>query len=175
MGGPGSSRWYEHEKKITTAACRVLDIRVLTIERTLRENVYTSRRLQGDYIDPTKDIARLAYTVNTKNMLAPWIQLSYTLLRTQEYVEYRVALSTILLCSGGLRWYFQCPLSINGIPCNRRVCILYLPPGARYFACRDCHDLTYKSCQESHVYDRVYAEIAVRYGTSVQAAKQAFR
>jgi hypothetical protein len=25
---------------------------------------------------------------------------------------------------------------------------LYLPPPARYFGCRHCHDLTYTSCQE---------------------------
>ena len=25
---------------------------------------------------------------------------------------------------------------------------LYLPPGARYFGCRRCHELTYRSCQE---------------------------
>ena len=32
--------------------------------------------------------------------------------------------------------------------CNRRVAKLYLPPGGRYFGCRLCHGLTYKSAQE---------------------------
>ena len=32
---------------------------------------------------------------------------------------------------------------------------LYLPPGGRYFGCRHCHDLTYRSRQESDA--RVYA------------------
>jgi len=26
---------------------------------------------------------------------------------------------------------------------------LYLPPGGKYFGCRHCYNLTYKSCQES--------------------------
>jgi hypothetical protein len=49
---------------------------------------------------------------------------------------------------GGLRWWFICPLIVNGRRCNRRVGKLYLPPAARYFGCRHCHDLTYTSCQE---------------------------
>jgi hypothetical protein len=48
---------------------------------------------------------------------------------------------------GGLRWWFVCPLTVNGRPCGRRVGKLYLPPAGRYFGCRHCHDLTYTSCQ----------------------------
>jgi hypothetical protein len=33
--------------------------------------------------------------------------------------------------------------------CGRRVGKLYLPPGGRYYGCRQCHDLTYTSCQQS--------------------------
>ena len=28
------------------------------------------------------------------------------------------------------------------------------------FGCRHCYDLTYLSCQESHKYDRMYAQLA---------------
>jgi hypothetical protein len=31
---------------------------------------------------------------------------------------------------------------------------LYLPPGGKFFGCRQCYDLTYESCQRSHKYDR---------------------
>jgi hypothetical protein len=31
---------------------------------------------------------------------------------------------------------------------NRERLKLYLPPAARYFGCRHCHDLTYRSAQE---------------------------
>lgn len=44
---------------------------------------------------------------------------------------------------GGQRWWFICP-SLN---CGRRVGVLYLPPGAKYFECRHCYNLTYESAQ----------------------------
>ena len=48
---------------------------------------------------------------------------------------------------GGRRWWFQCPLVVNGVPCRRRCRILYKPYGSRYFGCRHCHRLTYRSRQ----------------------------
>lgn len=44
---------------------------------------------------------------------------------------------------GGVRWWFACPW------CHRGVSKLYLLPNARYFRCRTCHHLTYRSRQES--------------------------
>jgi hypothetical protein len=41
-------------------------------------------------------------------------------------------------------WVFRCPL--NG--CARRTVKLYLPPGGRYFGCRECYGLTYRARQE---------------------------
>jgi hypothetical protein len=49
------------------------------------------------------------------------------------------------------QYYFLCP------HCNRRCEILYLPPGARRFLCRQCHRLTYRSCQRSHQFERLIA------------------
>ncbi len=56
---------------------------------------------------------------------------------------------------GGSRWWFTCPLIVDGRVCNQRVAKVYLPPGDRYFGCRDCHDLTYQSCQERHRHEGV--------------------
>jgi hypothetical protein len=56
---------------------------------------------------------------------------------------------------GGSRWWFTCPLSVDGTACNQRVAKVYLPPGQRYFGCRDCHDLTYQSRQEKHRHEGV--------------------
>jgi len=50
---------------------------------------------------------------------------------------------------GGVRYWFICPLVINGRPCGRRVGKLYLPPGGKYFGCRHCYNLTYR-CQKEH-------------------------
>src|SRR5262249_15292280 len=75
-------------------------------------------------------------------------RLFYTFTRTGERVDYRGGLQTTRPRFGGLRWWFTCPLVVNGWPCHRCVAKLYLPPGARYFGRRHCHRLTYKRCPE---------------------------
>jgi hypothetical protein len=65
-----------------------------------------------------------------------------------EPYDYRVLLTTTRPRFGGLRWWFVCPLVVRGYACERRVGKLYLPPGSRYFGCRHCHELTYRSAQE---------------------------
>ena len=67
-----------------------------------------------------------------------------------------------------------CPLLVNSRPCGRRVGKLYLPPTARRFGCRGCHDLTYMSCQESHRYDRLFRHLATTTGTNEQVVKAMF-
>jgi hypothetical protein len=37
---------------------------------------------------------------------------------------------------------------VSGQACNRRVGKLYFPPGGRYFGCRHCYCLTYRTVQE---------------------------
>ena len=48
---------------------------------------------------------------------------------------------------GSKRFYFKCP-GLDGRACGRRVGKLYLPPGEDRFACRACHNLTYRSSKE---------------------------
>ncbi len=43
---------------------------------------------------------------------------------------------------------FTCLLIIGDRLCNRRVGKCYLPPGGKYFGCRACYNLTYRSCKE---------------------------
>jgi hypothetical protein len=82
-----------------------------------------------------------------RGSLEPWLHLSCTVLATGEQIEGRNQLVTTSLHSGGLRWWFLCPLITTGQACQARVKKLYLQPGARYFGCRTCYDLTYTSCQ----------------------------
>jgi hypothetical protein len=63
-------------------------------------------------------------------------------------MELAVSLEGLPLHFGGRRWWGICPLVGNGQACNRRVGKLYLPPGGRYFGCRQCYRLTYRSVQE---------------------------
>jgi hypothetical protein len=48
---------------------------------------------------------------------------------------------------GGVRPWFRCPLVVDGVPCRRRCRILFRPYNSRYFACRRCHRLSYRSRQ----------------------------
>jgi len=71
---------------------------------------------------------------------------------------------------GGRRWWFICPLVVNGRVCNRRVGSLHL--GSRkYFGCRHCYNLTYESSKESHRFDRVFRNM----GITAKQAKELFK
>jgi hypothetical protein len=64
---------------------------------------------------------------------------------------------------------------LRDVAAGRRVGKLYLPPGARYFGCRLCYDLTYTSCQESHKYDRLHGLMAAEMGEDLRTARWAMR
>jgi hypothetical protein len=80
----------------------------------------------------------------------------------QKPVELPILLTPTYPRLGGKRWWFICPLIINGVACNRRVRKLYL--WGRYFGCRHCHNLTYRSCQEAHSFERIERRLAVYSG-----------
>lgn len=61
---------------------------------------------------------------------------------------YCVKMTATLLPWDRVRWWFICPLVVNGWACGRRVAKLYLPPGELYFGCRRCYDLTYQSTRK---------------------------
>jgi hypothetical protein len=104
--------------------------------------------------------------INSNEMGESYIRLIYT--NTNNYtgekihLDYNVDLISTPCSFGGNRFWFLCPLSRDGNKCNRRVGKLYLPPGAKYFGCRDCYNLTYRSCKESHKYDRIFESISMK-------------
>ena len=90
--------------------------------------------------------------------------------------DYYVRLDTTPCYFGGKRWWFLCP----NTTCGRRCRILYLAPGSPYFACRVCHNLTYRSQQEGqNKWDRVmryllrYPELQRRFYRTRSPRKQA--
>jgi hypothetical protein len=97
------------------------------------------------------------------------VKLTYTLTQydgEKHNLNYSVRLVTTCPHSGGLRWWFICPLVRNGAPCRRRVAKVFRR--GRYFGCRDCHGLAYRSSQEAHKDDpneRMLAKMVTRYGS----------
>jgi hypothetical protein len=154
MGGVGSTRWLLYTKKTTVEACRVLDIRSWTRTRLVQPNV----RQAGAWVwvdAANAPIAAIGYVVDTTDMVTPWVEITYTTMPARVHVRYTIALATIAVHRGGIRWAWRCPLVRDGVACTQRVERVYLPPGRTYFACRRCHDLVYRSSQEGHRYDQL--------------------
>ncbi len=160
MGGYRSGRRSWHSKADTVEDCRVLDINRWTQEGVLRPGVHSVGGWKW-WDERTGEVhSRIGYAVDTRDLSFPSVRLLYTITRSEEHIDYRIPLATTHPHLGGIRWWFVCPLSVNGHTCTRRVGKLYLPPRGRYFGCRRCYRLTYESCQESHRYDRVFALLA---------------
>jgi hypothetical protein len=82
----------------------------------------------------------------------PYVNLNYTITdrnsgEKTDY-DYKIGLTTTQCRFGGVRYWFICPLSRNGVPCGRRVGTLFLSSGGKYFGCRHCYDLSYESRNE---------------------------
>ncbi len=138
MGGYGSTRWGWHRKKRTLEGCRNFTVTYL---------------LDGKLPTPGRagtltwaSGASVGYAVTP----GPALRLTYSVPSAagdRVPVDYAVPLVSGKVPNGGAKWWFCCPLSVNGRPCGRRSGTLYLPPGATYFGCRTCHRLAYRSCQ----------------------------
>ncbi len=104
-----------------------------------------TRRLSGHkssigiLVDTEELYAKVNYTTTDRN--------------TDEKTDYdyRISLTTTPCNFGGVRYWFICPLSRNGVYCGRRVGTLYLASGGKYFGCRHCYDLSYESRNESRL------------------------
>ena len=162
MGGYGSGRWGWHSSKTTVEECTAFSMKDLARHAGLGPSVHTWQGLGWHNTWTGENTSSIGVEIKTGDT-GGWARLFYTFTagrNKDEKMDYRVPLVTTWPHFGGLRWWFICPLSVNGRYCGRRVGKLYLPPGGRYFGCRHCHDLTYTSCQESHKWDRFHAELA---------------
>lgn len=74
-------------------------------------------------------------------------------------LDYKIPLSTTPCYFGGKRYWFTCNWSVNGTYCGRRVGVLYLR--GKYFACRNCYDLTYNSRNLSGIFKAAGQVISV--------------
>ena len=134
MGGKGSGGWNRWNKKDTVEDHHGLDVRYLHREGILTGGFNSISWSQGD---------------RTTGSISYWggpdsISLIY---RNRisggdwEDVRQTVHLSWTTCNYGGRRPWFICR------NCGRRVAVIY--GAGKYFACRHCYDLTYRSCQKS--------------------------
>ena len=143
----GSYHW---DKKDTVEDCRSVSISFL------RKHDYFCGLMSGGitwtncYGEQTVSIGVTVSTLDGEY----YARFQYTITERDskektEY-DYKVSLVTPPCNFGGVRYWFICPLSINGIYCGRRVAKLYLAPRARYFGCGHCYNLSYESRNEPH-------------------------
>jgi hypothetical protein len=174
MGGSGSGNfyhWWRGDKKTVVEDCRSLDTTRWVRERILAAGVHRFGSWRW-YVPATGELtSTIAYELCTLDMASPWCRLEYTFTASGEQVDYRVRLATTRPRFGGLRWWFVCPLIVNGRACDRRVRKLHLPPHGRYFGCRRCHALTYTSCQQSHQFDGLFRRLATETGSDFATMK----
>jgi hypothetical protein len=155
----GSGNWWRFDKKSTVEESLVVAM------KDLRKRLYAGAAGKLTWTWTSGDKSSIGYFV-TESDDAPTVTLHYRWRGTED-VRVPVRLEITPTQFGGRRWWFTCPLVVRGIACNRRAGKLYLPPGARYFGCRKCHSLTYRSCQEAHQAERVFG----RLGFDAEVAK----
>ena len=149
MGGSGSGRWHRHDKADTVEECLALDANQLVRDRLIQLGIRGLGTLTWSRAVSGEIVSRVGFEVDTSDRHGAVFGLRYTITRTDEHIQLPIRLEITHPYLGGTRWWFTCPLIVRNVVCNRRVAKLYLPPGGRYFGCRRCYGLTYRSCQES--------------------------
>ena len=151
MGGFGSgNRWNRPARRLTVEESLSLGI------RNFRGHIFQGSAGTITWTRAGTVTNSLGFSVTWGNV--PILTLRYCW-RDEADASVSIPLQTTRPYLGGVRWWFTCPLVIAGVPCKRRIRKLYLPPGAKYFGCRHCYRLTYRSVQEAHGSERFFARI----------------
>jgi hypothetical protein len=152
MGGAGSGSYFGYRAR----------------KKTVEESVTLSMTDFRKRLDPgTEGTVTFAFASGRRASLHYWVtkdleELTVTLCyRRSDGEDVRLPIRLVATPArfGGKRSFFLCPLVVGGANCNRRAAKLYLPPGARFFACRACYNLTYRSSQEAHREERLLARL----------------
>jgi hypothetical protein len=116
MGGAGSSRWRFHNRKTTVEECLILTPRPLR-QALARGSQYSGKvrwSLNGELF------ASLSYATESANgSVAVRLKYLKTIDEKKERMNYLIQLVSSQARFGGLRWYFLCPLMVNGLVCSR--------------------------------------------------------
>jgi hypothetical protein len=161
MGGAGSSRWGSHIRKSTVEDCLILTPKPL--RKALACGLQCSGKIRWTL--DGEPFASLSYiTVSLNGKVAVRLTYLKTMDGTKERMNYLIRLVSSQAPFGGVRWYFLCPLAVNGLVCSRKAIKLFLRGDSSYFGCRHCNDLTYVSAQGSHKLDSFYTQVSRMLG-----------
>lgn len=160
---PYSSRW-------TIEECKPISITVLNKQHFFDGGI---RWGESKWIRNGKENGSIGFSVSTVEG-DEYIHFRYMHINNQTSekteLDYKARLVWTSCHYGGRRWWFICPLVVNGQVCNRRVGVLYLA-NDKCFGCRHCYNLTYWSCRRSRHFDSVYKGL----GMTPKAGKAYFK
>jgi len=141
---------YYWDKKDTVEDCRSVSISFLKKHDYLSENSSRSGGIswKNCYGEETSSIGIVVSTFEGEKYVRFYYTVTNRSSGEKTDYDYKVTLTTTPCNLGGVRYWFICPLSRNGVYCGRRVGKLYSPPGSHYYGCRHCFDLSYESRNE---------------------------
>jgi hypothetical protein len=155
MGGFGSGSWGRSDTKPTVEQCHSLAMTLLVRRGAIEPGAWWSGTVTWSNSVTGEQVSAIGVEASAGHDGTGSVRLRYTLTGPDglaEPLDYPVRLVTTQPHLGGVRWWFICPLVQNGVPCGRRVAKLYRR--GRYFGCRACHGLAYRSSQEAHKDER---------------------
>ena len=143
MGGAFSGRWGSHRRKVRVDECRSFTVAHLVGERVPTAGY--AGKFEWRNADGTAVLASILFTFITSTR----VRLDYAWGDDALPTTVPFDLVTLPTPKGGTRYQAVCPLIVDGVTCRRRTTRFYLPPRARYFGCRVCHQLVYRT-QQGH-------------------------
>ena len=119
-------------------------------------------------------VASISYRVESREDGPSGLRFMYTITSNDsgEKKDYNYIIPVVSTsCNyGGKRWWYICPLIVNGRSCLRRCRIVYMPSGSEYFGCRECYQLTYESRQRHR--ENFYEGFEKPYNAAESARKE---
>lgn len=139
MGGPGSGRESNAGTRLTVEDCLSMPLSLLRKHGLLSARAAAHRLAWQD--EQGTEVASVNVLAHMDDRGESFVRLQYRVgvNGVGRHVDQRVSLNSTMLSSGGSRAWYSCPA------CGRRAGVLHLPPGEKFFACRACHDLSYRS------------------------------
>jgi hypothetical protein len=142
------SRWH-WDKKRTVEECKSVSIPFLRKEGFLCGYDLGSIVWANRFGEETASMSVVASTMDADSYVRFIYVMTDRNTGEETPFDYRIPLVSTPCHFGGVRWWFVCTLSRNGVSCGRRVGTVYRPPRVDYYGCRHCYDLSYESRNET--------------------------
>ncbi len=145
-----------YSNRLTTRECESVSVYVLREHNCFASNI---RSGQLSWSWNGHKTGTVGFVVSTAQG-AEYIGFQYTqtegITGEKTNLDYKVHLTSTACNFGGRRWWFICPLTVNGRHCGRRVGVLYL--AGKFFGCRHCNNLVYESSRNHRSFYEAFAK-----------------